>query len=159
MESGDLHQILEGAVSILWPQIRQKAELRREYADLPPVPCYPAQLGQAFLNLIHNAVQAIERRGVIQVRTMVRPGGVVVEVQDDGCGMPPEVAGRIFESFFTTKPRGIGTGLGLKITKRIVDRHGGTLSVRTAPGQGSTFRVELPIGSDPRGAKSPGGPA
>jgi CheY-like chemotaxis protein len=108
-----------------------------------------ARLGQVFLNLLLNAAQAIgdgdTARNTITLRTRVEGGRVVVEVQDTGCGIPADALGRIFDPFYTTKPSGVGTGLGLSICHGIVRSLGGELSVESAPGVGSVFRVALPI--------------
>jgi two-component system NtrC family sensor kinase len=135
----------DGAANILFNQIKHKAELVKEYVDLPDFSCYPSQLGQVFLNLLHNAAQSIERSGRIVLRTLSKNGSVVVEVEDNGCGMSPEVMGRVFENFYTTKPRGVGTGLGLSIAKKIVEKHGGTVEVSSEVGRGSRFRIILPL--------------
>jgi CheY-like chemotaxis protein len=106
-------------------------------------------LGQVFLNLLVNAAQAIAegRPESNEVRLVSRVEGTcaVVEVQDTGCGIDADVRARLFEPFFTTKPKGVGTGLGLSICKGIVESHGGRLSVESQPGEGTTFRVELPL--------------
>lgn len=148
MELADVNQIIDGAVGILWNQIKYKAELVREYSELPRIPCYPSQLGQVFLNLVHNATQAIERSGRIIIRTRIAGDRLLVEVEDDGCGMDGKILGRIFDSFYTTKPKGVGTGLGLSIARKIVRRHNGGISANSEPGRGSTFRVELPLSND-----------
>ncbi len=141
----DLNRLLESVIRIVWNEIKKKAELRREFGVLGPVTCNAQQIGQVFLNLLVNASQAIEGQGVITVRT--RPaasGGAVVEIQDTGKGMTPEVQARLFEPFFTTKGAEEGTGLGLSISADILKRHGGRISARSAPGEGTTFTVELP---------------
>ncbi len=135
-------------MGILWNQIKYKAELIREYDDLPAVPCYPSQLGQVFLNLVYNATQAFESEGRIFLRTGLRDGCVIVEVEDNGEGIEPELLDRIFEPFFTTKPRGVGTGLGLSIARKIVTRHGGTIEVSSQKDQGTTFRISLPLAGE-----------
>jgi two-component system NtrC family sensor kinase len=144
-EKGDVNQILDGAVNIVWNQIKYKADLVREYGDLPTIMCYPSQLGQVFLNMLYNSAQSIERNGHIVLRTRIERDTIVVEVEDNGHGMSPEVQNRIFEPFFTTKPHGVGTGLGLKIARKIVERHEGTISVSSIKGKGTVFRVSLPI--------------
>lgn len=145
MENADLNQIMDGALNILWNQIKYKAEIRREYQPLPAVRCYPSQIGQVFINLLSNAVQAIERDGRIVLRSTTGGGFVRIEVADNGRGMAPEVQAHIFDPFFTTKPRGVGTGLGLKIVRKILKRHDGRIGVDSEPGKGSTFWIELPI--------------
>jgi len=144
MDTLDIHKVLEGAVNIVWNQIKHKAQLVREYTDAPAIACYPSQLGQVFLNLLHNAVQAIESNGRIVLRTGKRNGFVFVEVEDNGSGMDKEVARQVFEPFYTTKPRGIGTGMGLNIARKIIERHHGRISLQSEKGKGTTFRVELP---------------
>ena len=107
--------------------------------------CNPSQLNQVFLNLVTNGAQAIEGAGSIRVRTTTEGGCVRIDVSDTGSGIPPEVLPRIFESFYTTKARGVGTGLGLSIALEIVREHGGDIRVDTAVGQGTTFSVLLPV--------------
>jgi signal transduction histidine kinase len=104
------------------------------------------KLNQVFLNLVINAAQAIEERGVIEIRTC-RDGrhSVCVEIADTGKGIAPEQLPRIFDPFFTTKPIGKGTGLGLSIAYGIVQRHGGRIEVESAPGAGTRFRIRLPL--------------
>ncbi|MBN2496519.1 MAG: response regulator [Deltaproteobacteria bacterium] len=144
-ESADVNKLLDGAINILWNQIKYKARLVREYGELPSLRCYPSQLGQLFMNMLYNASQAIERSGTIVVRTRTEGDAVLIEVQDDGVGMDPETARHCFEPFYTTKPRGIGTGLGLSIASKIVARHNGQISVQSERGRGSTFRIRLPV--------------
>lgn len=144
-EYADVNQVLDGAVNILWNQIKYKAKVTRDYGELPQIRCFPSQLGQVFLNLLYNATQAIEREGLVELRTKVIGDQIVVEIGDNGCGMDSDTQRRIFEPFFTTKPRGVGTGLGLSIGYKIVKRHGGQLTVTSQIGQGTTFRVSLPL--------------
>ena len=140
----DLHAGLESTIHIVWDELRRKAELRREFGRIPPVLCNPGQLNQVFMNLLTNAVQAIDGHGVITVRTGANDGEVWVEVEDDGCGISPEHQARIFEPFFTTKPVGKGTGLGLSLAWNIVQKHGGRIELDSASGQGCRFRVCVP---------------
>ena len=101
------------------------------------------------LNLFVNAMQAIEATGrstgLIKIETLARGNEVILEVADDGCGIPAEILPRIFDPFFTTKPVGQGTGLGLAISHGIITDHGGRIEVESAPGRGSRFRVFLPV--------------
>lgn len=126
-------------------EIKYKAEVVRQYdAMLPRVPCLPAQGNQVVMNLLVNAAQAIEERGIITVGRGHDADHVWFEVEDSGKGMRPEVLARIFDPFYTTKPVGKGTGLGLSISYDIVSKHRGRIDVRSEPGCGSTFRVSLP---------------
>jgi signal transduction histidine kinase/CheY-like chemotaxis protein len=145
----DLNKILESSLSIAWNEIRQRARLVKDFGVLPEVQGNDSRLGQVFLNLLVNAAQSIEpgaeARNEIRLTTRVAGNRVVAEVRDTGVGIPLELHKKIFEPFFTTKPAGVGTGLGLAICYSIVSELGGELSVVSAPGQGSTFRVSLPI--------------
>jgi len=124
--------------------------VERDYGDLPPVRCYAGQLNQVFLNLLMNATDALEGKGTIRIRTRREGDGVVLEFEDDGPGMPPDVMSRIFEPFFTTKPVGKGTGLGLSLSHGIVGRHGGAMEVTSQPGEGARFTIRLPLEPPPQ---------
>jgi signal transduction histidine kinase len=126
--------------------------VRKEYGALPPVECVASQVNQVIMNLLVNAGHAIgPQRGLITIRTGSADGQAWIEISDSGCGIPEAVLPRIFDPFFTTKAIGKGTGLGLSISYGIVHQHGGRIEVRTAPGQGSTFRVSLPLRRAPAG--------
>jgi two-component system, NtrC family, sensor kinase len=144
-ELASINQVVEGALSIVWNQIKHKALLEKALGVVPSIPCFPSQLGQALLNLLSNAAQAVEAGGKIRVCTGVRDGAIFIEVEDNGCGMSPEVQQRMFEPFFTTKPRGVGTGLGMAVVRRTMERHDGRVEVRSAPGEGTLFRLWLPL--------------
>ena len=118
----------------------------REYsADVPRIEAYAGELNQVWTNLIDNAVDAMAGRGTLRVATRVEDDSVVVEIGDTGPGMPPQVASRAFEAFYTTKDVGEGTGLGLDIARRIVvERHGGTISIDSRPGD-TVLRVRIPV--------------
>jgi signal transduction histidine kinase len=139
----DLSQLLEDVLHVASGQMLGRT-VERDYDDTPPVLCAPQQLKQVFLNLVLNASQAMSEGGTIRVACESVDGDVVVSIEDDGCGIPPEVIDRIFDPFFTTKPVGEGTGLGLGISYQIVKGHGGGITVDSAPGRGSVFRVRLP---------------
>ncbi|WP_374276663.1 ATP-binding protein [Azonexus sp.] len=145
----DLNAGVESALSVAWHELKYKTEVVREYGTLPPVPCIAAQINQVVLNLLVNAAQAIETQGRITVRTGCDDAWAWIEVADTGRGMPPDVQKRIFDPFFTTKPVGQGTGLGLSISYDIVRKHGGRIDVHSVPGEGSTFRIWLPLAGQP----------
>ena len=120
--------------------------VNKNFGEIPEITCAPSQINQVFLNLITNAVQAMPgEKGTITLTSRKDGEGVAIEVQDDGAGIPPEVMSRIFDPFFTTKEIGKGTGLGLSISYKIVEQHGGKISVESKPGMGTKFTVWLPL--------------
>jgi signal transduction histidine kinase len=141
----NLHQGLDSTLSIVWNEIKYKAEVKKEYGEIPDVECLPSQLNQVFMNLLVNAAHAIEDKGIITIRTGTQDDGVWVEVSDSGNGIAPEHLNRIFEPFFTTKPVGKGTGLGLSVSYSIIQTHHGNINVASKVGEGTTFRIWLPV--------------
>ena len=146
----DLHEVLETTVRLAWNEIRHRARLVRDYQPVGMVAGNEARLGQVFLNLILNAAQAIPEGNAAQneIRLQLRPAGpgqVEVRVEDTGTGMAPEVQRRLFTPFFTTKPVGVGTGLGLTICRRIIESHHGEITIESEPGRGTSVRVVLPL--------------
>lgn len=141
----DVHEGLDTAITLLRHQWKDRIDIRRDYAELPRIECYPQQLNQLFMNLLLNAIQAIDGPGAVTARTRAEERGVRVEVEDTGSGIAPENLERIFEPGFTTKGARVGMGLGLLMARQIVDRHGGSIHVRSTPGEGSTFSVRLPL--------------
>ena len=141
----DLHAGLDSTLNIIWNELKYKAALEKSYGTLPRVQCLPSELNQVFMNLLLNAGHAIGERGVITIATGSTDDEVWVEVGDTGQGIPQELLQRIFDPFFTTKPAGKGTGLGLSISYSIVAKHHGRIDVDSRPGEGSRFRVVLPV--------------
>jgi PAS domain S-box-containing protein len=154
----DLPEILDATLAIAEGAIRAKARLVRSYGATPLARGMRGKLGQVFLNLLTNAVDAIPdgcpSSHVVSVATYAAPDGrAVVEIADTGSGIPPEIASRIFDPFFTTKPVGLGTGLGLAMCHRIVTELAGEIVFESAPGV-TTFRVTLPQASSPLNPRS-----
>ncbi len=154
----DMHEELDRALNLAGNELKYKAEIVKEYADLPQVYCIPTQLNQVFLNLLVNAAHAIENRGRITLTTCLSRAPDVagcreqdesewvrIAVADTGSGMDDETKARIFEPFFTTKETGKGTGLGLSVSHGIVQTHNGHISVASSSGEGTTFTVWLPV--------------
>lgn len=145
VQMADLNQALHSVVYLARSVMPNRVEVVEEYSALPHIECTVSQLNQVFLNLITNAAQAIPDSGTVWVRT--RPtaaGGVQIDVQDTGGGIPKEILPKIFDLYFTTKARGEGTGLGLHIARDIVEQHHGTITVQSQEGTGTVFTITLP---------------
>ena len=152
MVAADLNQALENALVVTRKEYREIADIELHLGSLPEVLCHPGELQQVFMNLIVNAAHAVEEvalrtgtRGLIRIATRVEGEQVHIEVADTGCGIPPSIQDRIFDPFFTTKPVGKGTGQGLSISRSIIERHRGVLSVQSTPERGSIFSIRLPL--------------
>jgi PAS domain S-box-containing protein len=168
----DLNKIAENALTVSRHEWKYVAEVSTDFAaDLDPVPCIADQIGQVILNLVVNAAHAIgdtlksrnRERGRITVRTLKSATHAIVEIQDDGTGIPDDVRARLFEPFFTTKAVGKGTGQGLALVRTIVEtNHRGVIELETAVGTGSTFRLSFPYEAapdiTPAGVAMPEGP-
>ena len=141
----DVTEGLELVLTLYHNQLKHGVEIVKHYEEVPLVPCYPDELNQVWTNLLHNAVQAMEGHGTLELAVSKQDGHVSVQITDSGNGIPEDVQQKIFEPFFTTKPSGEGSGLGLDIVKKIIDRHHGTLDVTSSPGR-TCFSVNLPIG-------------
>jgi len=157
----DIHQGIENTLLILNNRCKQKIEIIKNYGDLPLVECYPAQLNQVFMNILANAIDALEELQVnklnledatftpkIIIRTRkIDADYIQVCIEDNGFGIAPEIKEKLFDPFFTTKPVGKGTGLGLSICYQIVAKHGGKIDVSSQVGQGTEFAIALPLKS------------
>ncbi|MDJ0841030.1 MAG: ATP-binding protein [Acidobacteriota bacterium] len=145
---------LRSTINLVRTKYQETAGIECDFRADPEILCWPAQLSQVFMNLIVNACQAIATRinedgtggrGKLKVTTDTEDGELSIRFQDNGGGIPPEVMEHIFEPFYTTKPEGEGTGLGLSISYRIIQKHGGTISVDSVAGEGTTFTILLPL--------------
>lgn len=141
----DLHKGLNSTLNIVNNEIKYKAEVVKEYGEIPLVECVASQINQIFMNLLVNAAHAIEGRGTITLSSGFKDDWVWVTVADTGKGIAPENLQRIFDPFFTTKPVGKGTGLGLSLAYSIINKHGGKIDVESKPGEGTRFTVWLPV--------------
>ncbi len=141
----DLHKGISSTLNIVNNEIKYKAEVIKQYGELPEVECFPSQLNQVFLNLFVNAAHAIEERGTIIVRTGQEKEEVWVEFVDTGKGIAEDQLSKIFDPFYTSKPIGEGTGLGLSLSYGIVKKHGGRIDVNSKEGEGTSFKVWLPV--------------
>lgn len=141
----DIHECLESTLNIVMNELRYKADIKKEYGEIPQLMCYPQQLNQVFMNLLINASQSIESWGEITIRTWADSENVFIAIADTGCGIAEENLHKLFEPFFSTKEAGVGTGLGLSIVMEIVKKHDGEITVESAPGKGTTFTVRFPM--------------
>jgi len=146
----DIHECLESTLNIVLNELRYKADIKKEYGDIPQLLCYPQQLNQVFMNLLINASQAIERWGEITIRTWADRENAFVAISDTGCGIAEENLHKLFEPFFSTKEAGVGTGLGLSIVREIVKKHQGDITVESLSGKGAVFTVRLPLPPFPK---------
>jgi signal transduction histidine kinase len=145
MQKIDIHEGIENTLTILGHKLKRVTVTRKFDRTIPPIMAYGGELNQVWTNLIDNAIDAVNGTGKICIATFLDDDQVVVEIADNGSGIPPEVQLHIFEPFFTTKGVGSGTGLGLMISNRIVaDRHGGEIEFESEPGD-TRFKVRLPI--------------
>ena len=145
----DLYEGIENTLVILNHRLKQDVEIVKEYGTLPLVDCYPAQLNQVFMNILLNALDALESHQVEAPQIVIRTEALTdhqvrVTISDNGPGIPPDVLHRVFDPFFTTKPVGLGTGLGLGICYQIMEKHQGTIQAFSSAGQGAKFVITLP---------------
>lgn len=141
----NLHQGIETTLNVINNELKYKAEVVKDFGELPEIQCIISQINQVSMNLLVNAAHAIEENGLIVIRTWCENDFVFMEFADNGRGIEPASLNRIFEPFFTTKPVGKGTGLGLSLSFNIIEKHHGEISVASTPGKGTTFRIRLPI--------------
>ncbi|MGH8743420.1 MAG: sensor histidine kinase, partial [Burkholderiales bacterium] len=131
---------------LLAKHLLKSVTIDKKFGDTPDITCAPSQINQVFLNLVTNATQAMEAdKGTLTLTTRSESDGVAIEIADNGKGIPPEVLPKIFDPFFTTKEIGKGTGLGLSISYKIIQQHGGRITVDSQVGIGTKFTVWLPL--------------
>jgi two-component system, NtrC family, sensor kinase len=141
----DIRECVEVTLELLKHQLKKDIRVYKEYADVPEIDCFPSDLNQVFMNLLLNGIEAIPSQGEIHIQSWHDTGMVFVRILDTGKGIPPEDIERIFDPGFTTKGLGVGTGMGLPICQKIVERHGGKIQVESEPSKGSVFTVQLPV--------------
>ncbi|MEM7624824.1 MAG: ATP-binding protein [Planctomycetota bacterium] len=141
----NVNTMLEKTLNVAHNELKYRATVETHFDEVPDIHCFGGKLSQVFLNLIVNAAQSLKEAGTVSVRTGHEDQCVWVEVADTGCGIPEENLKRIFDPFFTTKDVGKGTGLGLNLAYNIIQSHDGQITVDSVVGQGTTFRITLPI--------------
>jgi signal transduction histidine kinase len=142
--SASVSEGIDIVLTLYQNQIKHGIEVEKNYQDVPPVVCYSEELAQVWSNLISNAIQSMNYKGELAIAVSEQDQSVVVEVMDCGSGIPEVIKDRIFQPFFTTKPAGEGSGLGLSIVRKIIDKHHGTIGVESQPGR-TVFRVSIPL--------------
>ena len=163
IKSVDIHEGIDSTLLILQHKLRnndnQPIEIIKRYGNLPLVECYPSQLNQVIMNVLANAIDAFDeleeplnRLPEINISTdLASPESILIQIEDNGMGIPPQVLNKLFDPFFTTKPVGKGTGLGLSISHQIiVESHGGEIDCISQLGQGTRFDIEIPISQEAR---------
>ncbi|MCW6038343.1 HAMP domain-containing protein [Spirulina subsalsa FACHB-351] len=146
----DLHEGIDSTLILLNNRIKKEIEIVKDYGELPPVPCYPAQLNQVFMNLLSNAIDALSDnksnpQKQIKIHTEASEDSAKITIADNGVGIPETIRSKLFDPFFTTKPIGKGTGLGLAISYKIMEKHDGKIQVDSTPGEGTAFTLILPL--------------
>lgn len=144
MQPANIIEGLESVLTLYQHQLKQNIQLEKRFEDIPLIPCRINELNQVWTNLIQNALHSMNNNGSIEINVFKRDGSVVVQVIDSGAGVNEEVKKKIFTPFFTTKARGEGSGLGLSISKKIIEAHGGSITFESNPGR-TMFSVVLPI--------------
>lgn len=147
----NIHEGLDSTLLLLNNILKYKADIIKEYdSDLPLVECWANQINQVFMNIIHNAAQAIEKYGIIKIKTsIIEENFVEISIEDNGKGMTTEIQKKVFEPFYTTKPVGEGNGLGMYISYRIMQKHKGSIKIESKFGEGTKFILNLPIDYTP----------
>jgi signal transduction histidine kinase len=146
LRKADLNQQIASTLKLTHGQFKGRIMVQTDFGELPPVECHASMLSQVFLNILVNAGQAIEGPGTITVRTRAEGGTVHISIADTGRGIKPEDRPKVFAGGFTTKPVGVGTGLGLSLSKRIVEEtHGGSIDFESEVGVGTTFHIRIPV--------------
>ena len=139
-----MHEGIDSSLTLIRHLLTERVKVVKHYGSLPEVQCFASQLNQVFMNLLTNAVQAIEDEGTITISTEYAAQYAVVRISDTGCGIEADKLAHIFDPGFTLKGVGVGVGLGLSIVYRIVQDHLGTIEVESEPGVGTTFTLKLP---------------
>lgn len=148
LKTVDLHEGIEDTLTLIYHEIKHNITVKKDFAQIQPIACYPGKLNQVYLNLLINAKQAIQDKGEIQIKTYKKDKNIFVQISDNGVGIPQEKLSKIFDPGFTTKGVGVGTGLGLSICYQIIEEHHGQIRAESQPGVGTTFTITFPTNLD-----------
>ncbi len=145
IKTANINEGIDSTLMLLRNKFKNKIIIKKEYGQIPPIECYAGKLNQVFMNILNNAADAIQDEGEIIIHTWASDDYANISIKDNGIGMPENIRKRIFEPFYTTKEVGQGTGLGLSISFGIIEKHKGTISVKSEKNKGSEFIIQLPI--------------
>ncbi len=149
MKACQINDIIEESIKVVWNELKYNMTVEKYFAPLPLLACHSGEIHQVLMNLFLNASHACDEEGLLIIKTYTKESKgknwIVIEVSDNGKGMPSEVRKKIFDPFFTTKPVGVGTGLGLSVSFGIIEKHKGTIKVASEEGIGTTFSIHLPL--------------
>lgn len=143
-EEADISEGIENTLIIMSNQLKNKIEIIKDFKDIPKIICNPDELNQVWTNLIQNGIHAMKAGGTLYIGIYTEANMLCVDIKDTGSGIPPEIISKIWDPFFTTKDQGQGSGLGLGIVKRIIEKHKGTIDVSSNPGN-TIFKINLPL--------------
>ncbi len=144
LKMANINKGIESTLLILRNKLKNRIEVEKNFGQIPEIMCFPGKLNQVFMNIISNAAQAIHGNGKITIKTRFEKGNILISIKDNGIGMDEKTKNRVFEPFFTTKDVGDGTGLGLSISYGIIENHNGSIKVKSEPGKGSEFIIQIP---------------
>ncbi|WP_426359023.1 sensor histidine kinase [Pseudocolwellia sp. HL-MZ19] len=149
MKPCQINDIIEESIKVVWNELKYNMEVEKYFTPIPLIACHSGEIHQVLMNLFINASHACDEEGLLIIKTYTKEaqgkGWIVIEVSDNGKGMPSEVRKKIFDPFFTTKAVGVGTGLGLSVSFGIIEKHHGTIKVASEEGIGTTFTIHLPL--------------
>ena len=145
LKMADIHEGLDSTLILLRNKYKERIEIEKHYGDILEIECYPGQLNQVFMNILSNAIDAIEKKGIIAISTSQSDRSIRISIKDTGRGISENIRSKIFDPFFTTKEVGQGTGLGLSICHSIIEKHRGSIEVKCEVGKGSEFVIVLPV--------------
>ncbi len=148
LKTADIHEGIDSTLILLRNKYKNRIEIEKNYGILPHIECYPGQLNQVFMNILSNAIDAIDNKGVIKISTSVFKKCIRISIKDSGYGIPENLKDKIFDPFFTTKGVGKGTGLGLSISQGIIEKHNGCIEVQSKSGEGTEFIISIPVSQE-----------
>ncbi len=145
LKLSNINECIKSTLNIVWNEIKYKAAVNKEFGNVPAAKCNPQQLNQVFMNILINAADSIDEKGVITIKSWQENSFVFVSISDTGCGISENNLTKVFDPFFTTKTVGKGTGLGMSISYDIIKKHNGKFKVESKVGKGTTFTLSLPV--------------